>query len=400
MKTSGRWPGCSEKSRSRSTTPARRCGASRAKSGGSAEARRPRPAPGAAATAPGRRRAADGGALGARRWCWGRWKFAVQSFVDRAGALHRGRGPEDRPRGLRRRPISSMRCWRARPCPRSPCSPSTATCWSWSGNERVHPADLWDMNWRWAEIKPSPTQTAMVYDPAVRSQARPRGAEDRQERRRPRRAPSCQACAWPGPRRLGAARRQSSGRWRRLLRGAGAGADSRRPYVKRAASRVLLQYATLARGDNTRVRPPRPGPAVLLRPGRARRARRGRHAARGARRLGRGQRADGRLHDRAVRPLRPAGAGAGAQAHRGRQGNVVGALRRRRLAHAPGGRHLRAARRVAAKAASAQPADGAGAEQRGRCLDALGPAAGHRTGDGSRDLGALPRGRLRRPRSA
>jgi len=37
------------------------------------------------------------------------------------------------------------------------------------GNERVHPADLWNMTWRWVEIKPAPTQTALVYDPAVRS---------------------------------------------------------------------------------------------------------------------------------------------------------------------------------------------------------------------------------------
>jgi chemosensory pili system protein ChpA (sensor histidine kinase/response regulator) len=119
------------------------------------------------------------------------------------------------------------------------------------GNERVHPADLWDMNWRWAEIKPSPTQTAMVYDPAVRSKLDRevlkivKNGDDQAARR-------LQAlCLSLG---RGASLPRVASFWTlaagffEALALALIPADS---HVKRAASRVLLQYATLARGDNT-----------------------------------------------------------------------------------------------------------------------------------------------------
>lgn len=119
------------------------------------------------------------------------------------------------------------------------------------GNERVHPADLWSMSWRWVEIKPAPTQTALVYDPAVRSKLDRevlqvvKSGDDHAARR-------LQAlCLGLG---RGASMPRVASFWTlaagffEALALALIPADS---HVKRAASRVLLQYATLARGDNT-----------------------------------------------------------------------------------------------------------------------------------------------------
>ncbi|MBB3179714.1 Hpt domain-containing protein [Variovorax sp. Sphag1AA] len=119
------------------------------------------------------------------------------------------------------------------------------------GNERVHPADLWNMTWRWVEIKPAPTQTALVYDPAVRSKLDRevlqvvKSGDDNAARR-------LQAlCLGLG---RGASVPRVASFWTlaagffEALALALIPADS---HVKRAASRVLLQYATLARGDNT-----------------------------------------------------------------------------------------------------------------------------------------------------
>lgn len=119
------------------------------------------------------------------------------------------------------------------------------------GNERVHPADLWSMTWRWVEIKPAPTQTALVYDPAVRSKLDRevlkvvKSGDDHAARR-------LQAlCLGLG---RGASIPRVASFWTlaagffEALALALIPADA---HVKRAASRVLLQYATLARGDNT-----------------------------------------------------------------------------------------------------------------------------------------------------
>ena len=119
------------------------------------------------------------------------------------------------------------------------------------GNERVHPADLWSMTWRWVEIKPAPTQTALVYDPAVRSKLDRevlqvvKSGDDHAARR-------LQAlCLGLG---RGASVPRVASFWTlaagffEALALALVPVDS---HVKRAASRVLLQYATLARGDNT-----------------------------------------------------------------------------------------------------------------------------------------------------
>ncbi|VTU29628.1 Chemotaxis protein CheA [Variovorax sp. SRS16] len=119
------------------------------------------------------------------------------------------------------------------------------------GNERVHPADLWSMPWRWVEIKPAPTQTALVYDPAVRSKLDRevlkvvKSGDDHAARR------LHALCLGLG---RGASAPRVASFWTlaagffEALALALIPADA---HVKRAGSRVLLQYATLARGDNT-----------------------------------------------------------------------------------------------------------------------------------------------------
>ena len=119
------------------------------------------------------------------------------------------------------------------------------------GNERVHPADLWTMTWRWVEIKPAPTQAALVYDPAVRSKLDRevlkvvQSGDDHAARR-------LQAlCLGLG---RGASVPRVASFWTLAAGFFEALALALIPtdtHVKRAASRVLLQYATLARGDNT-----------------------------------------------------------------------------------------------------------------------------------------------------
>ena len=118
-----------------------------------------------------------------------------------------------------------------------------------ASSDRVHPADLWTHAWRWAEIKPSPTQAALVYDPAVRSKLDRevlkivKSGDDRAARR------LHELC-------LGLARGSSVPRvvsfWTLaagFFEALGAALLPVDVYVKRASSRVLLQYATLARGD-------------------------------------------------------------------------------------------------------------------------------------------------------
>ncbi len=119
------------------------------------------------------------------------------------------------------------------------------------GNERVHPADLWPMPWRWVDIQLASSKPALVYDPAVRSKF------DRELLKVVKTGDDTAA------RRLqdicvGLSRGASAARARNFWALAGGffealGLSLITPdlYVKRAASRVLLQYATLARGDDT-----------------------------------------------------------------------------------------------------------------------------------------------------
>lgn len=119
------------------------------------------------------------------------------------------------------------------------------------GNERVHPADLWSVAWRWVEVRPALTQAALAYDPAVRSRL-DREVLQLVKTGDPQAGRRLQAlCLGLG---RGALLPRVASFWT-LAAGFFEGlalelipADS---YVKRAASRVLLQYATLARGDST-----------------------------------------------------------------------------------------------------------------------------------------------------
>ena len=332
----------------------------------------------------------------------GAMEFAVQSFVDRAAALHRSRRPEDRARRLRRHRFPRTRCWRGKAVSSVALFPQYRDVLELVGNERVHPADLWSMTWRWVEIR-SPRRRRPRWSttrPCARKLDREvlkvvKSGDDQAARR-------LQALC------LGLAAAHSVPRvasfWTLAAGFFEALALALMPadvYVKRAASRVLLQYATLARGDNTRVRPPRPGPAVLLRAGRARRARRSRHAARGARRLGRGQRA-------ARSTTRSSSSAA----------STRWCSRRRASASRPPRKCGRRSRAATSTARARWPTP---SRQLGESLQKLHPPSppmaqalnnaveaslrsgqppAHRTGDGSRHLGAVPGSRLRRPRSA
>ncbi|SEL97903.1 chemosensory pili system protein ChpA (sensor histidine kinase/response regulator) [Variovorax sp. YR750] len=118
------------------------------------------------------------------------------------------------------------------------------------GNERVHPADLWSTAWRWVEIKPALTQAAVAYDPAVRSRLDREVLQliksgDTQAARRLH-----ALCLGLG---RGALLPRVASFWTLaagFFEALATGLITPDAYVKRAASRVLLQYATLARGDS------------------------------------------------------------------------------------------------------------------------------------------------------
>lgn len=118
------------------------------------------------------------------------------------------------------------------------------------GNERVHPADLWPVPWRWVDVALASSKPALVYDPAVRSKF------DREVLKVVKQGDDAAA------RRLqdiciGLSRGAGVGRVRSFwalsaafFEALGLSLIPADVYVKRAASRVLLQYATLARSDN------------------------------------------------------------------------------------------------------------------------------------------------------
>ncbi len=119
------------------------------------------------------------------------------------------------------------------------------------GNERVHPADLWSKPWRWVDLTLASTKPALVYDPAVRSRLDRevlkvvKTGDDEAARR------LHEIC-------VGLSRGSSVPRVAAFWAVAAAFFEALAlalvpadVYVKRAASRMLLQYATLARGDNT-----------------------------------------------------------------------------------------------------------------------------------------------------
>ncbi|HYF16584.1 MAG TPA: Hpt domain-containing protein, partial [Ramlibacter sp.] len=118
-----------------------------------------------------------------------------------------------------------------------------------AGADRIHPADLWPFDWRWIEPETPAVAQALTYDPAVRSRmdqavlrivkaAEPAAARELAE------------CS------LGLAASQTARQpkvfWKLCAGYFEAMALSLLPadlFVKRGASRVLLQYATLAKGE-------------------------------------------------------------------------------------------------------------------------------------------------------
>ena len=125
------------------------------------------------------------------------------------------------------------------------------------GNDRVHPADLWPKAWRWVDVERPPTAAAGLR-PGRSLQARPRGAEGRARRRRPRRAAAARTCAWAwrAARPCRASCQLLDG-GRRLFRGAGAGPGARRRLcqARRVARAAAVRHAGARR--HHRVRPPR-----------------------------------------------------------------------------------------------------------------------------------------------
>lgn len=117
------------------------------------------------------------------------------------------------------------------------------------GADRVHPADLWAMDWRWADFPvPAPAQP-LHYDPAVRSRmdqavlrivksADPASGRELAE-------VSLGLAASQEARQPKVFWKVAAGYFEAIALGL-LPADV---YVKRAASRVLLQYASLAKGD-------------------------------------------------------------------------------------------------------------------------------------------------------
>ena len=118
-----------------------------------------------------------------------------------------------------------------------------------TNSSRIHPADLWSKPWHWVDVPMSGRQAALVYDPAVRSRL------DRDVLKVLTRSDSAAARRMHDL-SLGLAQ-GVSGRNERSFWALTAGffealALTLIPYdvyVKRAASRVLSQYAMLARGE-------------------------------------------------------------------------------------------------------------------------------------------------------
>lgn len=118
-----------------------------------------------------------------------------------------------------------------------------------AGSDRVHPADLWSTDWRWIEPAGPATGKTLVYDPAVRSkmdQAVLRVVKTAEPQAGRELADISLGLA------AGQEARQPKAFWKvaaGYFEAVSAGLLPADLYVKRAASRVLLQYASLAKGE-------------------------------------------------------------------------------------------------------------------------------------------------------
>ena len=120
-----------------------------------------------------------------------------------------------------------------------------------AGADRIHPADLWALDWRWTEPVTPPVTQTLVYDPAVRSRM-DHGVLSVVKSGDGKAARDLVTLS------LGLAASQTARQPRIFWKIAGgyfeALAQGLLPidlYVKRAASRILMQYASLAKGEST-----------------------------------------------------------------------------------------------------------------------------------------------------
>ncbi len=118
-----------------------------------------------------------------------------------------------------------------------------------AGADRIHPADLWAIEWRWNEPETPAVAEVMVYDPAVRSRM-DRGVlqlvktGDAQAARELAKISLSLAASQTA--------RQPKIFWKvctGFFEAMGLGLLPLDIYVKRGASRILLQYASLAKGE-------------------------------------------------------------------------------------------------------------------------------------------------------
>jgi chemosensory pili system protein ChpA (sensor histidine kinase/response regulator) len=118
-----------------------------------------------------------------------------------------------------------------------------------AGADRIHPADLWAMEWRWNEPETPAVAEVMVYDPAVRSRM-DKGVLQLVKTGDPEAARELAKISLS----LAASQtaRQPKIFWKvcaGFFEAMGLGLLPLDVYVKRGASRVLLQYASLAKGE-------------------------------------------------------------------------------------------------------------------------------------------------------
>ncbi|MBG9389487.1 hybrid sensor histidine kinase/response regulator [Caenimonas aquaedulcis] len=118
-----------------------------------------------------------------------------------------------------------------------------------AGSDRIHPADLWSMEWRWNDPQSPAVAEVRVYDPAVRSRmdqsvlklVKTGDAEAASELTNVSLSLAATQTA-----------RQPKIFWKicaAYFEAVGKGLLPLDIYVKRAGSRVLLQYASLAKGE-------------------------------------------------------------------------------------------------------------------------------------------------------
>ncbi len=118
-----------------------------------------------------------------------------------------------------------------------------------AGADRIHPADLWGMEWRWADPQTPAVTEARVYDPAVRSrmdQAVLKVVKTGDTEAADELTNVCLSLA------ATQSARQPKIFWKicaAYFEAVGRGFLPLDIYVRRAGSRVLLQYASLAKGE-------------------------------------------------------------------------------------------------------------------------------------------------------